>query len=253
MSKLRNLGSKCPSSALTTVVHGVVRRRAVLDELAVAPVGHTLGGGAVPEIAPGRAGDGIDFLVPLGGIGRLLLAAVAERPGPFDVVGGVRPHGPFVPVGADLAFDVEVVEQHELADQGVMVGRHLRGEEAEARLAVALGEVAEDLVVGPVLLDDVDAVRDRRRQARLERDRVPLRGFRAGDGGRVVLLQRANSRRPFASSAPSPAESGIGMIESVPWKRPPMYSRVLLSVPPAASGFGPSRLAFDEAPLPLAT
>src|SRR4051812_12542383 len=32
-----------------------------------------------------------------------------------------------------------------------------------------------------------------------------------------------------------------------------MYSRVLLSAPPFAIGFGPSRLAFDEAPLPLAT
>src|SRR4051794_37480708 len=45
---------------------------------------------------------------------------------------------------------------------------------------------------------------------------------------------------------------GIGMIESVPWKSPPMYSRSRPS-PPEASGLGPSRLARELVPLPLAT
>src|SRR5262245_42446642 len=43
----------------------------------------------------------------------------------------------------------------------------------------------------------------------------------------------------------------MGMAESVPWKRPPIYSRV--GVLPAERGFGPSRLAFEDAPLPLVT
>ena len=44
------------------------------------------------------------------------------------------------------------------ADHLVLVGRDLGPEDAQGRIAVAFGDVAEDLVVGPVLLDDVDDV-----------------------------------------------------------------------------------------------
>ena len=118
---------------------------------------------------------------PSDGIRDAAIAAIAQRPDPLDEVGGIGPHRPFVAVGADLALDVEVVEQHELADQGVVVGRDRLGEQAEVRLAVALGHVAEDLVVGAVLLDDVDDVLDRRRARRPWRGSgCPARGARRG-------------------------------------------------------------------------
>ena len=94
-------------------------------------------------------------------------------------------------IGADLAVDVEVVEQHELPGQGVMVGRHLLGKEAQVRLAVALRHVAEDLVVGAVLLDDVDAVLDRRRVTHPAGDGVSGRRASAADGHRVAAADRA--------------------------------------------------------------
>ncbi len=128
---------------------------------------------------------------PLGRIGDAAIAAIAERPDPLDEVAGIGPHRPFVAVGADLALDVEVVEQHELADQGVVVGRDGLGEQADARLAVAFGHVAEDLVVGAVLLDDVDDVLDRRGVADLRGNRVPGRGQGAADAGRIAPSQRA--------------------------------------------------------------
>src|SRR5262249_25284159 len=43
----------------------------------------------------------------------------------------------------------------------------------------------------------------------------------------------------------------MGMRERVPWNSPPMYSRVRSEV--RASGFGPSRLALEVVPFPLAT
>ena len=53
---------------------------------------------------------------------------------------------------------IGVVEQHELAHHLVLVRRDLLAEDAEVRVAVALLHIAEDLVVGAVLLDDVDDV-----------------------------------------------------------------------------------------------
>ena len=65
-----------------------------------------------------------------------------------------------MPVGGDFALDIKVIEQHELAGQGVMVRRDRVGEEAQVRVAVAFLDVAEDLVVGAVLFDDVEYVLD---------------------------------------------------------------------------------------------
>ena len=93
-----------------------------------------------------------------------------RRPVLLDVVGGVGGVGPLVAVGAHFAVAVEVVEQHELLGDGVVVGRDLAAEQAQARVAVALGDIAEDLVVGAVLLDDVDDVLDGRAGAHLARD-----------------------------------------------------------------------------------
>ena len=53
-----------------------------------------------------------------------------------------------------------------------MIGRDSLGKKAQPGVAVALRNVAEDLVVGAVLLDDVDAVLDRARLAELGRDRI---------------------------------------------------------------------------------
>src|SRR2546422_3074530 len=49
---------------------------------------------------------------------------------------------------------LEVVEQHELAGQAVLVRGHVLAEQAQARVAVPLFHVAEDLVVAAVLLDE---------------------------------------------------------------------------------------------------
>ena len=99
-------------------------------------------------------------------------------------------------VGADFGVHVEIVQQDELAGELVQVGRDALGEEAQLRVAVALRQVAEDLVVGAVFLDDVDAVFDRARLGRA--------GWGSGSPARADLrwggrrLGPGNTRRPPA-------------------------------------------------------
>ena len=59
------------------------------------------------------------------------------------------------------ARDVGVVEERELPGELAVVGHHPLAEAAQLRVAVADRQVAEDLVVGAVLFDDVDDVLDR--------------------------------------------------------------------------------------------
>ena len=159
------------------------------DPFAVAAIAHSLGGGLVPDVAAGRPGDFVER--PLRRIRDAAVAAIAQGPDPLDEIGGISPHRPFMAVGADLALDVKVVQEHELAGQGVVVGRDGLGEQADVRIAVAFFHVAEDLVVGAVFLDDVDDVLDRRRLADLGGDRVSGGGARSGHGRRIASPQRA--------------------------------------------------------------
>ena len=73
-------------------------------------------------------------------------------------------------VVADLGIDVEVVEHAELARQCVCVRRHVVAEQAQRRIGVAAIEIAEHLIEGTVLADDVEHVLDRRGIADAARD-----------------------------------------------------------------------------------
>src|SRR5207247_10830636 len=106
-----------------------------------------------------------------------------------------RPVGPLVAVGRDLAVHVEIVEQHPATGDRVRVGGDAVVEDRQARIAVPAGDVAEHLVVGPVLPDDVDHVlelgrtvggSDRGTEARVRKrtQRVHLTGV-APEPGRV--------------------------------------------------------------------
>ena len=100
-----------------------------------------------------------------------------------------------MPVGGQLPGVVEVVDQGELPDQRVLVRRDLFAELHQRRVAVAPDVVAEDLVVGPVLLDDVDDVLDRRRLADVVRDRLSSNAFARPVGvDRVPAVVHADLR-----------------------------------------------------------
>ena len=90
-------------------------------------------------------------------------------------------------VHADLAVAVEVVEQHVVAGELVLVGGDgfspyiaRLGSPLPAGLPLGVPEVAEHLVVGAVLLDDVEHVLDRAGLADLGGDHAN----RCGSGAR---------------------------------------------------------------------
>src|SRR5205814_2088814 len=87
-----------------------------------------------------------------------------------------------------LAVAINVVQQHELAHQLVVVGRHVLAEQAKLRRAVPLLDIAEHLVVSAIFLDDVDAVLDRARAAGLRGDRVERRHIADHPGVGARLL-----------------------------------------------------------------
>ena len=173
---------------------GVVGRLAVGNPFPIAAEAHARGDRPIPEVAAGGAGGGVE--APLGGIGKLLAAVVAvgKGPLPLDEVGGVGPHAPLVAVGADFALDVEVVEEDELPGEGMMVRRDALGEQAERRVAVPLRHVAEDLIVGPVFLDDIDHVGDGTGSSGEERDRMAVEFLRRV---KLVRIRRLTGEGPL--------------------------------------------------------
>jgi hypothetical protein len=98
-----------------------------------------------------------------------------------------------VAVGTENAGAVKVVEQGKLARKAVMVGRDVLAENAQLRVAVALLHVAEHLIIGPVLLDDIDDVLEHARLAMTQRNgsrrNFRARLFQAGEAVRQSVVR----------------------------------------------------------------
>ena len=98
---------------------------------------------------------------------------------------GVRP---LMAVRAEDAGAIRVIQQHEVAHHLVLIRGDVFAEDAERRIAVALFQRAEDLIVGAVLLDDIDDVLEHTRLATALRHRA--RGL-AGSRWQSRRLNRA--------------------------------------------------------------
>ena len=109
-------------------------------------------GRRLPEEAGGRHHQRVGHVVGV--------AARRSGEGAFHVVADKALHQPLVAVEADGAAGVEVVEQHVAFGQRVVVGRDVAAVHGELGVAVTLADIAEDLIVGPVLLDDEEDMLD---------------------------------------------------------------------------------------------
>ena len=135
------------------------------DEFAVVAIGDSVVSEIFPEEAAGRfacvgeivfdsdAGQKSAFRI----VG-VLFASIADGPGFFDIIGDGSRVGPDVAVAGDIATIVEIVEDAELASESVLIGRDVFAVHDERRIAVGGGDIAEDLIVGTIFLDDVDDV-----------------------------------------------------------------------------------------------
>ena len=67
---------------------------------------------------------------------------------------------PHEALNAAFARNKRVVQGHEVTRDRVVVGRNLFGENGETRIAVRTLQITENLIVGLILLHDVDDVFD---------------------------------------------------------------------------------------------
>ena len=130
-----------------------------------------------------------DLRGTLCGIGEFSTAlTVSQWPRLLDEIGCVRRHRPFVAISAHLTIDIKVVEHNELIDERMMVRGDVLSEDAESRIAVPFGHVTEQLIVGSVFFDDVDAMLDRTRIANLRGNRIVRGSLSVDNCG--ILTQR---------------------------------------------------------------
>ena len=106
----------------------------------------------------------------------------------FKVVGDVGLIRPLVSVRAQNAAAVEIVQQHKLLGQRVVVGRNFPAKMDQAAVAVSLRHVAQNLVVRPIFFDDVDDVFEDRTLTRPCRNGYRLPRRRSG------VLRACNAR-----------------------------------------------------------
>ncbi len=95
-----------------------------------------------------------------------LLAAVDDLPGLLVVVAGNRGIRPVVAVAGNFTTVVEIIQHAELQRQFVLVGRDVDSIHGQRRVAIAdfhvfNFQVAEYLIVGAVLLENVDHMSNR--------------------------------------------------------------------------------------------
>ena len=135
---------------------------------------------------------------------------IPGRPGILGVIRGVRGGRPGMAIGAHFGVHVKVVQEAELSRKRMVIGSNLLPEQDEGGVPVPFRHVTEDLVIGPVLFDDVDDVFDLARgHAHLVRDNVGhgRLQLRLLEGGGPC---RACSDRPGGCSARVPAVQGSG-------------------------------------------
>src|SRR5215469_17756437 len=158
-------------------VGGHVRGRCVSaedggDEFTEVVVGFVVRGEISPQISAGRlvhVGDLLEERVALCDrafvVVRALVAAITLLPGLFQVVGADGGVGPDMSISGDFAGVEKVVQHSELECELMQVRRDGDAIYGEALVAIANRlaagrEIAEDLIVRAVLLDDVDDVLD---------------------------------------------------------------------------------------------
>ena len=78
----------------------------------------------------------------------------------FHVIGGDRGRTPLMPIRAQDPTAVGIVEQHKLLHQLVLIGSYLSTKNAKVTIPSSLLQIPEYLIVGSILLDDVNHMFD---------------------------------------------------------------------------------------------
>src|SRR6185369_1730759 len=155
-----------------------------IDDLAVVTIGAAITRGEAPE----KSGAGLvdvrnsllhRILVPDHAfvIVGSLAAAVIDLPVALGVIAGDSGYRPVVPVATDFAGVVEVVQHSKLERELVLVRSDIPTVHGERLISVAGFEIAKQLIVGAILLNDVDDVLDRTTSPQGSREFCANRGM----------------------------------------------------------------------------
>ncbi len=90
----------------------------------------------------------------------VLAAPIPDRPGLRNVIGnrsGIRPH---MPVPGNISAVVKIVKNPELASQPVLIGGDLLAVHYQRGVAICARQIAENLIIRPVFLNNVNHVMD---------------------------------------------------------------------------------------------
>ena len=119
------------------------------------------------------------------------LAGIADRGDPFEQVNRARLRRPAPARGRNFARVEKAVKRHEFARQRVVVGGHVARKQRQRCIAIARPQIAQQLVIGAVFLDDIDHVPDPPAQCR-HHPFCRLRGFR---WGQLQVAHHARAQR----------------------------------------------------------
>ena len=143
-------------------------------------------------LAFGQGGEGnVDVAVHALAVKAEAALRVVNRILVLDHVGGASGSAPRPAVIADFGGIAEVVQGNELQRQVMLIGRDGLSKQSQIGIAIAAPQVAQNLVVGPVFLEDVDHVLDALMHGRHDRTgggdvgEAIVRGHSAGERGQL--------------------------------------------------------------------
>ncbi len=108
------------------------------------------------ETGPGIVHNGKALLESVAEILGTLTSSINNGPNFFDIVGTRGSIGPEMAVGGDFSAIIKVVEHSELQREFVLVGRNLSAIHGQRGIAVARRQIAENLIVSAIFLENVD-------------------------------------------------------------------------------------------------
>ena len=66
-------------------------------------------------------------------------------------------------IRADLPVYIKIIQQHKFPGESMLIGSDLLPKQYKTGVAIALGHIAQHLVIGPVFFNDIKDMFDRRR------------------------------------------------------------------------------------------
>ncbi len=104
-----------------------------------------------------------------------------------------------MPFRTNAAAAISIIEQHELMNEFVLVGRDLLAKIAQSRVSHPFLHVTKNLIVGPVFLDNIYDVMDKARLSDAFRDRARRCFPLWQEASLAPITGNAVQRGPFSS------------------------------------------------------